>query len=127
MNNRTVPPALTRKGASWWLCAAGDVAALSAYLDARPDLRRWQPSATDTRRRREVARWYHKPPGYLGRIPAAGIVLDRVTPAGAWLRIDGSDAQRCAPILDALTTPTAPADGPQVEQLGLFAMAGGVR
>lgn len=116
------PPSLTRRGPSWWLCPAAALDRLTAYLDARPDLHRWRPATVDTRRRRELARWYQKDPGELGQVEPAAIVVDRQTAAGVWIRLDGTAAERARPILDALTRAEEPAEqpAPQVEQLGLF-------
>lgn len=121
-------PRLERRGL-WYLCPSDDRPALLDLLRRHPDLHEWAPRAEDTRRSRERAggcRFYHKPLGHLGRVEAAGIVVDRTTPTGCWVRLDGPAAERCRPILDALVVEPAPAPAgapaaPPAEQLSLFA------
>lgn len=120
----TRPPALTRRSPWYLLPDAAALPALLAHFRAHPELVEWRPRAGDTRRPRELARFYHRPPGALGRVEPAGIVVDKPTGAGCWIRLDGSDAGRARPILEALAVEPEPAP-PAVEQLGLFAQAVG--
>lgn len=132
-NNHPPAPRLSRRGA-WYVCSADDRPALLDLLRRHPDLHEWAPRAEDTRRSRERSggtRFYHKPAGQLRRVEAAGIVVDRPTPAGVWIRLDGPAAERCRPILDALVV-VEPAQveqpaPPAAEQMSLFAAAGGQR
>jgi hypothetical protein len=133
MEHHPRPPAprLARRG-PWYLCTPSDLSALLDALRDHPELIEWAPRAEDTRRSRERSggtRFYHKPAGALGRVEAAGIVIDRPTPAGVWIRLDGPAAERCRPILDRLVVePPAPEPAaPAVEQLGLFLIGGAQR
>lgn len=78
----------------------GELEPVLAWLRARPDLHEWTRAATDRQSHKEVTRFFEKPPGYRGRIPMAGIVIDREG-LSTWLRLVG-DTPRVRRIVELL-------------------------
>lgn len=125
---RPPAPRLERRG-PWFCCTPADLPALVAHLDALPNLHPWTPNKRTNMRPRELHRWYERAAG-LGRVEPAAIVIDRETPQGHWVRVEG-DTARVLPILARFVVEPAPAPAgapaaPPAEQLSLFA-AGGQR
>lgn len=120
---RPPTPRLTKRGA-WYVCTPADLPALVAELNSRPNLHPWKPDQRTSMRPRELHRWYERAAG-LGWVQPAAIVIDRLTPEGHWVRVEG-EAARVLPILapfvvaePAQVEPAPPA----AEQLALFGPA----
>lgn len=90
-------PYLERRSVDYWHCS--DIPALADVLRRRSDLHEWLTAAGDRKNGKELCRFYHKPIGYRGRIPASGIVLEH----SGTVRTDiGEDRTRARAVLESL-------------------------
>jgi hypothetical protein len=96
------PFTLSPRGHDYWYC--DELEPLLASLRARADLHEWATASRDKKSYKEITRFYHKWPHYHGRVEPSGIVLDRGTDGGVWLRLVGTDLARARRILETLQT-----------------------